>query len=61
MKKFSEKKLVKTNVVDQKVRYKSETCQKVIDLLTAKQNMPNFVEKCEQIIALFEDKNGQRK
>ena len=55
------KKLVELKEVDQKVRYTSETCQKVIDLLTAKQDMPKFEEKCEQIIALFESKNGQRK
>ena len=55
MEKASEKKLVKPQEVDQKVKYKCETYRRVIDLLIANQNMPDFVNKCEHIIALFEE------
>ena len=58
MEKASEKKLVKPKEVNQKVRYKCETYRKVIDLLIANQDKPDFVTKCEHIIALFEKKHG---
>ena len=60
MEKASEKKLVKPKEVDKKVRYKCETYRKVIDLLIANQDKPDFVNKCEKIIALFEEKNGHQ-
>ena len=68
-KKISEKKLVKPkevnfskdeDLVDQEVKQKvSKKCQNVIDLLTLKQNDPNFVDKCKQIIEIIEENNGQ--
>lgn len=61
MDKALEKKPVRQKEVNQTVRFKCETYRKVIDLLIANQNRPDFVNKCEQIIALFEEKNGQRK
>ena len=58
MEKVSGEKLVKTQEDDKKFRYKCETYRKVIDLLIANQDRPDFVTKCEHIIALFENKHG---